>query len=250
MKWYKSDYHNHSYLSVCAKDEMTVEAMAKEFEKNSLESAGISDHIYKDGKTLDRYKKTKEALSNIKSDVKIYIGCEVDMISPGKLIVDKAELVMFDFIMIACTHYHLKSHMLPPLNFNYNSIAQNTYDYMICVSQMEFADIIVHPFDIRGIKSYRQGFEISKVIEIITDDDFKIIAEKMRESNIAVEINSNVLEKEYANAVFRFHMMCKKEGVKFSLGSDAHWLNGMCDIKKAGEYIEKLNLKEEDFYLM
>lgn len=248
MKWYKSDYHNHSNLSVCAKDEMSVKAMIKKFEDNGLKSVGISDHIYTDGKTRKRYDTIKSEIQKVKTSICVYIGCEVDIISPGKLRVAKEELEVFDYTMIACTHYHLKSHIQAPLNFNYDCIAQNAYDYMISASVMGFADIIVHPFDIRGLKSYKVDFDISEAMKIISDKDFSTIAVNMKENSIAVEINSNVLDKEYADAVLRFHRSCKKEGLKFSLGSDAHWLEGMCDIKYIKYYIDELGLTEEDIW--
>lgn len=246
MKWYTSDYHNHSNLSVCARDEMTVRAMINKFEENGLKSVGISDHIYPDGKTLERYTEIKKEVLKIDTSISVYVGCEADMTSPGKLRISLEELEVFDYIMLACTHYHLKSHMLPPLRFTYECIAQNAYDYMVAASVMDFADIIVHPFDIRGLKSLREDFELSKAMQIISDEDFSVIAKNMKENDIAVEINSNVLDKEYGDAVFRFHAVCKKEGLKFSLGSDAHWLAGMCDIKHAKYYIDELGLTEED----
>ena len=169
MNKYKTDFHNHSNLSRYARKEMTVESMVRKFEEFGLEQAGISDHLYPDGKILERFTFVKHEIEKQRRSVDVYVGAEVDMLYPGKLITDRENLDIFDYILIACSHYQLKDWVIPPLYFDYRTIAQSMFDFIMSATSFEYADIIAHPFDVRNLKNYREDFELEKAMEQFSD---------------------------------------------------------------------------------
>lgn len=250
MDKFKTDFHNHSNLSKCSREEMTVSNMLKKFEEFGMEQAGISDHLYPDDKIVERARKVRNEIKKQRSNVNVFVGVEVDMISPGKLITSPETLKIFDYIMVACSHYQLKDRVVPPMYFDYNTIAQNMFDYMMAATSLEFVDIIVHPFDVRSLKNYREDFSLVEAMDNISDRDFKLILKNMKENEIALELNTSLTEEEYAKAMFKFLALGKEAGVKFSLGSDAHWLSCMCGIPLMRDYIKRLQIDEDDIWTL
>ncbi len=250
MNKFKTDFHNHTNLSKCARTEMSVENVVGRFEELNLEQAGISDHLYPDGKIRERFRTLKDEVAKHRRKVEVFVGAEVDMVSPGKLITDRETLRIFDYIMVACTHYQLKELVVPPLYFDYRTAAQNMYDYMMAATSVEFADIIAHPFYARGLKDYVEDFNLAEAMEKISDRDFKRIIKNLKENDIAIELNGSLQEEEYGRAMYRFLGLCKEAGVKFSLGSDAHWLSGMYEVPLLRAYIASLHIEEDDIWTM
>ncbi len=246
----KTDFHNHTNKSYCAREEMSVINMIRSFEKNGLEQAGISDHLYPDKNFIEYFHQTKREVEELKSHVKVYVGTEVDVYYPGRLSVDKEALKEFDYIIISCTHYQNRGKVIPPINFDDYTIAQNMVDFMLFASTVEYADIIGHPFHATGLEIYDKKVDLAKIIGLIPDNTMRYIAKNMKKNKIAMEINSVVMEKDYGQAMQRIYSICKEERVKFSLGSDAHWLDSMYEIPLISDYLSHLHIEDKDIWTM
>jgi histidinol phosphatase-like PHP family hydrolase len=245
---FRTDFHNHSARSRCARPEMTVAAMAERFEACGLVMAGISDHVYPDGQIGERCRATRMDVEAARSSVDIRVGAEVDVLYPGRLSVRPEELGCFDYVLLACTHYQGRPAVPPPVSMEPAAVAQNMVDFMTYAASLEFADAIAHPFHATGLEAYEEDPARAGVIELIPDEAFRRIARDMRERGLAIEINTVVLEKGYARAMFRFYAICKEERVKFSLGSDAHWLSGIGEVPLIAGYLESLQLTDGDIW--
>ena len=123
-------------------------------------------------------------------------------------------------------------------------------DFMLYASTVEYADIIGHPLHATGLELYGKEIDLAKVIGLIPDDSIRHIAKNMKDNRIAMELNSVVLEEAYGKAMQRVYTICKEEHVTFSLGSDAHWLDGIFDISLARHYLNRLHIEEEDIWVM
>ena len=248
MNRFHSDIHNHSNRSKCGRPEMTVEAMVRQFECLGVEMAGISDHVYPDGKALERYRQTKKELEAISTEIRIAVGAEVDVLWPGRFDATMEELAGFDYVMFACTHYQNRT-VPAPIATSDEAIAQSAVDFMTYTASLPFVDVIVHPFHITGMERYRNDFSAAAAIDLIPDEAFGRIARDMKRNDIAIELNGSLEELDYAHAITRFYHICKAEGVKFSLGSDAHWLSGMGSIALHGAYLDVLGITEADIWI-
>ena len=246
---FRTDFHNHSFRSRCARPEMTVSEMAGRFEACGLLIAGISDHVYTDGRIAERCRATREELEAAHSTVDIRVGAEVDVLYPGRVSARAEELACFDYILLACTHYQGRPAVPSPVSMDPAAVAQNMVDFMTYAASLEFADVIAHPFHVTGLEPFEEDSARAGVIDMIPDEAFRRIARDMRERGIAIEINTVVLEKEYARAMLRFYAICKEERVKFSLGSDAHWLSGIGEVPLIAGYLESLQLTNDDLWI-
>jgi len=248
MSLFQSDLHNHSAQSRCSRPEMTVEAMVRRFDELGLRIAGISDHVYPDGKAIERYRQTKRELADLSCTARIWVGAEVDVLWPGRFDATMEEIGTFDYVLFACTHYQNRT-VPAPIASSDEAIAQNAVDMMTYAASLPFADVIVHPFHITGMERYRDGFSAAAAIQLIPDESFTRIARDMAKNRIAIELNGVLEEADYAQAMIRFYRICKIEGVKFSLGSDAHWLAGMGSIMHHQAYVEALGVTETDIWV-
>jgi histidinol phosphatase-like PHP family hydrolase len=227
---------------------MTVSAIAERFAACGILMGGISDHVYVDGQIAERCRATREELEAAHSAVDIRVGAELDVLYPGRVSVRAEELACFDYILLACTHYQNRSAVLP-VSMEPAAVAQDMVDFMTYAASLEFADVIAHPFHVTGLEPFQEDCARAGVIDMIPDEAFFRIARDMRERGIAIEINTVVLEKEYARAMLRFYAICKEERVKFSLGSDAHWLSGIGEVPLISGYLESLQLTNDDIWL-
>ncbi len=249
MDRFQTDFHNHSLRSRCAWPEMTVAAMTKRFQECGLHMAGISDHAYADGGLAERCRATRSELAALAPSVDIRVGVELDIDYPGKVSIHPRELEIFDYVLVACTHYQNRASVAPPISLEYEAVAQNMVDFMTCAASLEYADAIVHPFHVTGLEEHRPDFDRTKAIELIPDDALRRIARDMQKNRVAIELHTSLLEPDYAASMVRFYTICKQEKVRFSLGSDAHWLSGIGEVPKIMGYIQNLGITAEDIWI-
>lgn len=241
------DFHNHTNFSVCANKDATIETIIREYERQNFKSIGISDHYYPD-KPVDKYvKKIREELSEIKTNLNVYIGMEVDMFSPGKLVATREELAGLDYIAVACPHYQ-NSKVVLPISNDYTVIAQNALDYFLSAAAIRFIDIIVHPFEARALSKYIPDFELPEMMKKLSNKEYMQIIELLLENNIAVELTERLRQSDYFRALYPFLTFCRDNGVKFSLGSDSHAPGHIGSIRKAAQAIEELKIRPEHLW--
>lgn len=249
MDRFKTDFHNHSFRSRCAWPEMMVAAIARRFEECGLEMAGISDHSYPDGGLAERCLATREELKALAPKVDIRVGVELDIYYPGKVAIPPKELDIFDYVLVACTHYQNRGSVALPISMEYEVVAQNMVDFMTYAASLEFADAIAHPFHVTGLEEHRPDFDRTRAIDLIPDDALRRIARDMRENAVAAELHTSLLEQDYAASMVRFYAICKQEKVRFSLGSDAHWLSGIWEVPQIMDYIRNLGITSDDIWI-
>lgn len=249
MNRFLTDFHNHSFRSRCAKPEMTVEAIVRRFEECGLMMAGISDHSYDDGGLAERCLATRREIAALSPKVDVRVGVELDVCYPGRVLVDPAELAVFDYVLLACTHYQNRKSVAAPVAMTYEAVAQNQVDLMTYAASLPFADSIAHPFHVTGLEEGWPDFDRCRVIDLIPDAAMHRIAADLRENGIAFELHTSLLEADYAAAMERIYRICKAEGVRFSLGSDAHWLSGIWEVPQIMGYIGNLGITEEDIWI-
>lgn len=249
MNRFMTDFHNHSLRSRCARPEMTVAAIAEQFAQCGLEMAGISDHGYADGKNAERCLSIRRELAALRPAVDIRVGVELDICYPGRVLIEREELALYDYILVACTHYQNRQKVALPAAADEWVIMQNMIDMMTYAASLPFADAIVHPFHVTGMEEFYPDFDRAKVINRISDEALRRIARTARENEVAIELHESLSEPDYAAAMVRFYRICKQEQVRFSLGSDAHWLSVIGRVRGIFGYLQEVGITEADIWI-
>jgi histidinol phosphatase-like PHP family hydrolase len=240
-----SDYHIHTRRSLCAQEDAEVISIIREMKRLQFESIGFSDHYYVDQPMKQWIEEIKDEIVQANSSMKISIGIEVDMMSPGNLLASKEQLQGYDYIMVACPHYQNKKISMP-IASDYNSIAQSAFDYMISAAGIPYVDIIVHPFDARGIKHIVSDFSLPEMMNRFSEEEYRQIIELLLKNNIAVELTERLRQDDYFEALCPFLSLCRQHGVSFSFGSDAHAMNHLASVRRAAQNIQSLGIEDDN----
>lgn len=227
---------------------MRVPLMLSIFEQHGLSMAGVTDHLYADTDCTAMYHDLKQQIAQVPCATQVFVGAEIDQIAPARLSHSFAQTAIFDYRMVACTHYQ-SSEIVPPKSFDYGVIASDMIRRHVLAAEATGTDIIAHPFYARGLSSVFEGFSLPEAITAIPDHQFDICARALAKRNVAAEINSGVLNDAYGPYIRRFFLSCKRHGVRFSIGSDAHSQEWLCQGQNMRDYIEELGITSQDIWL-
>lgn len=214
-----ADLHTHSVSSGHAYStiqEMMVVAKLKQLEAMAITDHGPgmpgAPHIY--------YFGNMRVLPESIGGVRLFKGVEANIIDrEGNLDVPDHYLQRMD-IVLAGMH-----DVVTP----YGSVAENT-QAMIRAMQNPYVDIIVHPGNPAFIVDYQQ------------------VVQKAKEIGIVIEINNSSFCGSRAGSVENCHSIANlvaTEGNLISIGSDAHYADGVGFFDYALAAIEKAGVKEE-----
>ena len=111
------DLHVHTYLSACCeqKERQTPSAILALAEEMGVNTIGFADHIWVNPKLQpsDWYRsqdatqtaRLRADLASISTNVRVLVGCEAEMIAPGKIGLTREYAAQLDFVLLACSHF-------------------------------------------------------------------------------------------------------------------------------------------------
>lgn len=241
------DYHNHTALSYCSKKNYTAREMVLRMKEVGLVRAGFSDHYYPNETVpANSVRIVREEIGEV-SDIDIAIGTEVDMVAPGVLEAGAEELAPFDFVSVACPHWH-NDRIKRPIRYTNDCLAQEQYDMVLSLSRMPYVDILVHPFTFSSAEKF-MPIDQRALMGYYTEADLDRIIDGFLKSDIALELHANLLKEDYAESLKPLIRRCVSRGVKFSLGSDAHEIARVGCIRNAAELIDSFGIPDELAYV-
>ena len=238
----RHNLHTHSVFSLCAKKEMTLEAMIRRAEEAGLKTLAVTDHS-DPGDDIDTYAgflAYKERLKGIDTPVRVLIGAELSAYGVGKFgepyEVDKA----LDLAAYSHIHYHLDSWEHPedrsPRGYAAHELA--VLDALLATDR---ADHIVHPFSPLKMHFFNEE-QKAATLSAITDSELGDILEKGEKARCSWELHTPTLFRFPAFAR-RFFFLGKEIGVHFAVGTDAHTLSAIAPEGLADRLAETLRGK-------
>lgn len=222
----KGDLHSHS---VWTDGIHSIEQMAETAATQKYEYLAITDHSVSmriahglsESQALSQIQEIKDYNRN--HDLKLLAGIEVDILADGSLDYSDEVLSQFDFV-IAAIHSHLNQETLTLYNRLERALAN------------PYVNILAHPTSrLLGrpgvLFCEREPYKVS----------IQSIIELCKKNNVVLEINCfperlDLNEKNVVTAT--------EQGVKVSLGTDAHSLAHLCNIEYGIDLINKCNLKK------
>ena len=249
------DLHMHTWFSPCATQESalsSVEAYAAEAVRLGLDTIAITDHFalpgpalpdWYDGLGPDIIDQVARFAAGLSDGVTVLIGCEAEMLAPGRVTIDAAFARTLDLVILAASHLHFPE-IGPPVGSPPTVVAAALMDFFAAAVAIPYVDIVAHPFVI----PHEPFGPPASYLSLITDADFRPLASIAAANSIAFEINGSMASQDdYRRLMPRFFHVAREQGVKFSLGSDAHSVKDMARLENARSFAVELGLRRDDF---
>ena len=222
MKYkYTIDTHTHTLVSGHAYN--TIDEMAAYAFQTGVTHLAITDHAPKmPGSAGILYFSNMKIIPRVKNGVRIYMGCEANIMDyEGSIDLKEYGLKGCD-VVIASLH-------IPCIRPG--DIGQNT-KALIKAMDNPYVNIIGHPDDSRYPVDYEQLVMAAK------------------EKHVLLEVNNTSLNPDgprqgaYENDI-KMLKLCKQLGVCISIGSDAHIKESICNFDRAYKVLEETDFPEE-----
>lgn len=240
------DLHVHTFHSPCGKAEMLPSDIIRVAAERGLSRLAITDHWYPTTDTgiiADVRMAVSEAQERLGTSIQVFYGCEAEVMSPGST-AGSAELAdMLDFVMVGATHFVNKPMtILPEGDDEFRArYFLEMFDHGVSHS---WVNVMAHPFFVfPSICS-------ASILEHLKDSDLLPAIERAKENNVAMEISRRVLvSPEQEQFSMRFLRLCKRVGLKFTCGSDAHQLKDLGQMHLLEPIINDLELTDADIWI-
>lgn len=240
------DLHIHTFHSPCGQDEMQPTDIIRAAVGRGITRLGITDHFYPfsdPGMFDDVRRRIRDACSTMADPPRVFLGCEAEIMSPGRTM-GSAELAeRLDYVMVAFTHFQNIGITDPPPTGSLRETAEyylRMFEYAV---SLKWAHTVAHPFlVIPDVCS-------PELLDHIDESDVMPHLETARENGVAMEMSPRALFPWQREFSLRFYRWCKEAGVKFTIGSDAHSLDRVGDVRVLRPLITSLGLSAVDFSL-
>ena len=200
---YRGDLHMHTNWSDGSN---TIEEMVRACVELGYEYMAISDHSQSarvaNGLTPERFIQQREEIERVRKlygdRIKILWSVEVDILPDGSLDLPDELLKEFDFVTAS-------------IHSRFN---RDNTDRILKAMENPYVNLIGHPFGKQY--GYREGYPL----------DFERVLEKARETNTALEVNSQRedLDSQHIRKAV-------ESGVKVAVNSDAHSIKQLWTVK-------------------
>jgi histidinol phosphatase-like PHP family hydrolase len=220
---------------------------------------GFADHVWNsDNVSPSKFYLSQNGKEHLKMhkyihsrkwEIEVLVGCEAEMKAPGIFGITPKLKEKLDYVTMATDHFHMKNFVLQPVEETPAGLARHMLEFFVSAAKSGLPDILVHPFFPYGYIEFYDAAVISlSDAELI--DAFSVAAS----NNIGIEINKCYLPNPQHERFFsletplRILTLAKKAGCKFTLGSDAHTLDGFEVLDKLQSLAKSLDLREKDIH--
>ena len=263
------DLHMHTYLSLCAEKEATLEAYISQASSLGLTTLGIADHLWDDkvglhdenGKWYNFYKpqnmehvlKAREDSKSLDTKgLRVLFGAEVEYdCVRGDLALSEEAAEILDFMIVPNSHTHL---VMPREYYEpYETHARfmlNAARNILRSPLVKYVSAIAHPFD-----AVCCPYDRNVLYSLISKSEYKDLFCEASEKNVAMEINTSTFlnktdEEIKAKPIWEIMRLAKECGCKFTFGSDCHHPKEQKSILTAKLICDHINLTEDDILIL
>jgi len=253
------DLHIHTFLSACCADPkgQTPDRIAAKAAGMGLQTIGLTDHVWANpviepsrwyrpqdlGPILDM----KQRLARDVHGVRVLVGCEAETIAPGRFGITREDADQLDFVLLACSHFHMSGFVAQPASDKPRDIATHCLAFFRSAVESGLATAIPHSFLPLGYLE-----QLPRVIDAISDQEFADVFGAAADRGVAVEITTGYLAAKPGDGrpdgPLRFLELAKQAGCTFTFGSDAHDPVRMEMLPQLSLFVQRLGLTEDDIH--
>lgn len=251
------DLHLHTYLSLCCHDRENQQPakIITLAEEMGLDAIGFADHMWlnPDLEPSDWYRpqderqiaRIKRDLADVETDLTVLVGCEAEMVAPGRFGITPETAGALDFVLLTCSHFHMKAFVEQPPDDSPRALADHMLRFFVSGVKSGLATAIAHPFLPLGhYHNYDEAVALTSDAEFI--DAFGVAAE----FGVGIEVTLSYFPPEpptwSIETPIRFLSLAKSAGCKFTFGSDAHAPERQRQLPELRAFIEAVGITEDD----
>ena len=250
------DFHIHSTISPCCHDEnQTPETILNYAKENNFKAICLTNHLWDESVKSEAEWHPDHTVEKLKTVLPLptheratlLFGAETDMDYNNVLGISRKTLDEMDFVTVATTHLHLAGNTVREKITTPEEASKIWLDKIRALLKMDL------PFYKMGIAHLTCGHimkdETPQVIRLLADSDLYEIFSDCALKGVGIELNMKTLamDDEVKQILLRPYYVAKDCGCKFYLGSDAHKLKALENIKAEFEnIITILDLQEKD----
>ena len=239
------DLHVHTHHSPCGDDEMVPREIIRLAVGRGIRKLAFTDHLYPftEMRTIEDVRaKALECPEVKRGEIDVLFGCEAEVMSPGRTAGSQEIADNLDFVMAGATHFQNKGMTdMPPTN-DLHEIGGHYLRMFEYAVSLPWVSVVAHPFFVTP------GTCPIKAVYSIRDEELLPAIELAKQNDVAIEISRRVFWPGQLDFSTRFYRLCKRVGTKFTVGSDAHQLDHVGNIRVLQPLIEDLGLSESDFW--
>ncbi len=237
------DYHIHTKYLGCANDTMEVPAIVKECKRLGVTSLGITDHL----NTLDRlnlHVSIKNDIGELDADISVFFGVELNFLAADSNFAfspDIKEQYGFQFAIGGIHSTYLETYDL-------KQIVDVQHRHHLRTCRDPLVDVLVHPYWFSKGEFDKKGWHWFDSLQGVPESYARELGQTARETDTAIEINAcanltnPAYSERYVKEYTEFLSVVAEEGCCFSLGSDAHDIGRLKDIRMAWQVAQQLNI--------
>lgn len=237
------DFHVHSNLSLCAQREMTVRNIIRRAERIECKELGISDHLGSYLTAAD-IKKNQARIERIKTDIDVYVGCEMAVYFSGKPLLSAEDIGFLDYVMVGVDH--VEGDNIPSVEDNPIEWLMGYIKRLEVLIESDFpVDVLVHP-----LRTLRRDCKGKPLMSHVSSREWSALLGGLAQRGIAIELNDNCENYETCyDAVRNYYTIAIDNKLKFSASSDAHGLDRLGFQVTSVRLADELGLAEADFWV-
>jgi len=253
------DLHIHTYLSACCKGKkrQRPKAILELAEQMGVRTVGFSDHIWVNPdlppsawyqpQDESQIVRLREDLLSVSTPVRVLVGCEAEMIAPGKIGLTQEYARQLDYVLLACSHLHMKRFVEQPASDAPRVVASHLVKFFTAAVTSGIPTSIAHPFLPCG---YMEQFDA--IVAAITDSEFMDAFGQATKCDVGIEVTTGFLPPAAPGPGFsietpvRFLSLAKRAGCRFTFGTDAHGPEGQKRLPELMRLVKAVGITEGD----
>lgn len=256
------DYHIHSFLSPCSRDErQTPERILQYAVDNGFREICLTNHFWDEnvcgtyGAPADQtYGYLSRALPLPEREgVTFRFGCETDMDKNFVLGISGESMKKMEFVIISTTHLQLTGKTIEP---------GATLDERAELYIKRIERVMEHPFDFTGVGIAHPaschaspGVPFNELFDKIGEENVRRVFRIIANSGAGVEINAVDFDfsrksAAHVQSIINLYAILRECGCRFYFGSDAHHPEALYSAPKIFENaVNELGLTEDDRFI-
>lgn len=226
---------------------MLVGDILQAADERGIRKLAFTDHYYPFTEPSD-IDETRLAVEEYQlltgNDIEIFYGCEAEVMCPGVTAGSPELADRLDFVMVGATHFQNKGITDFPEGMDDVQKAHHVLRNFMYAVSLPWVDVVAHPFFVPP------GALTPGAVDVLESIELRPALELAKENNVALEISRRVFHTpEQFIFSARFYALCKEVGLKFTIGSDAHQIEDVANIRVLKPFLKQLELTEQDFWM-
>ncbi len=217
---------------------------------------GFSDHVWANPhlspsewyrpQDEGQISKLRSQLADVSTPVRVLVGCEADMIAPGKFGIVPEFARTLDYVLLSCSHFHMKEFVAQPQTDAPSDLARQMLDFFRSGVASDLATSIAHPLFPIGSRD-----KFDRAISSISDAELQDAFGLASEHGTALEITPIFIPPKIdplfsIDTPARFLSIARDMGCKFTFGTDAHDFEGQKRLPELAVVADMAGIHDED----